>query len=123
MVLESVQSFNDEVYGNLVDADDPAFALDISTQWIEQARSCVPELRNLLFSKSWGQLSEKGHFLKGSAAFVGADRVKEICEELQNKEKYLAPGEKLQEFCASRIVMLPREIDAYEAELMKRKTS
>jgi HPt (histidine-containing phosphotransfer) domain-containing protein len=117
MVLPNVLAFNETIYENLVDADDPAFALDISRQWIEQARACVPELKELLTSQNWPQLSEKGHFLKGSAAFVGADRVKEICEELQNKEKYLRPGQRLSEYCGVRIAALPAEIDQYEAEL------
>jgi len=122
MLTKDTLVFNTEVYENLVDADDPGFAVDISNQWIEQARGCVPELLDLLKREKWVQLSEKGHFLKGSAAFVGADRVKELCEEIHHKESYARPGESATQFYRSRIESLPGEIDAYETELYRRKS-
>lgn len=122
MLTKDTLVFNADVYENLVDADDPSFAEDISNQWIEQARGCVQELLDMLQKQSWVQLSEKGHFLKGSAAFVGADRVKELCEEIHHRENFALPGETPEQFYESRIHSLPAEIDAYERALHRART-
>jgi HPt (histidine-containing phosphotransfer) domain-containing protein len=118
MDLENVPVFNETVYENLVDADDPGFAVDIANQWIEQALECIPEFRRLMAGRKWAELSEKGHFLKGSAAFVGADRAKQICEELQLREKYIKPGEDIQEYYSQRVNILPDEVEAFRRALL-----
>jgi HPt (histidine-containing phosphotransfer) domain-containing protein len=112
------QDFNREVYNELVDESDPTFAPQIARQWIEQARDCLPEFRALLGAKNWKDIADKGHFIKGSAAFVGAERAKEVCEQIQNYGQHLPnPDDNPYAFLEEKIRQLPAIIDAYERVL------
>ena len=113
MDLRDIPVFNVTMYENLIDADDAEFAKEIVNEWLQQAKSCVPEMEELLSQRNWAQLSEKGHFLKGTSAFVGADRVKQICDELQNLKNHKGDVGGLEDFCRLRIRSLPVEIENY----------
>ena len=105
------------MYNELVDSDDPSFAPSIAWQWIEQANECLPEFTELLKKQKWKELSEKGHYLKGSAAFVGADKAKNICEEIQLWERLRRPSETPDVFLRERIAKLPAVIADYTKAL------
>ena len=110
---------NIDVYNELVDEDDPDFAPGIARQWLSQAYECLPEFDKLLAEGRWKELAEKGHFLKGSAAFVGADKAKALCEEIQVWEKLIRPGQSPDAFFRPRINRLPKIISDYSAALEK----
>ncbi|KAJ1680040.1 Phosphorelay intermediate protein [Spiromyces aspiralis] len=76
--------------------DDQSFAKDIVYKYFDQAREIIHVLEDLLDSvKSqvakapltddvFKTISQKGHFLKGSSASIGAIKVRDSCERIQH---------------------------------------
>jgi HPt (histidine-containing phosphotransfer) domain-containing protein len=113
------QDLDLDVYNELVDPDDPEFAPGIAQQFLSQANECLPMFVELLSKGDWKELAEKGHFLKGSAAFVGAARVKELCEEIQSWDKLIKKNEAPRTFLSERVKILPQVVRGYKEALQE----
>ncbi|KAJ3556498.1 hypothetical protein NP233_g11962 [Leucocoprinus birnbaumii] len=60
----------------------------------DQAEETFQSMDGYLESKNLSELSEKGHFLKGSSAAIGITKVQRSCEEIQNYGKLQGNDEK-----------------------------
>lgn len=68
-----------------MDDDDPDFSKDLAIQFIQQADTTFAEIsQELKGNKSLEELEKLGHFLKGSSAALGLQRIAWSCERIQN---------------------------------------
>ncbi|KAH7582212.1 Histidine-containing phosphotransfer (HPt) domain profile [Nakaseomyces glabratus] len=68
-----------------MDEDDPDFSKGLIIQYIDQATTTFSEMDNLLGSiDNLKELDNLGHFLKGSSAALGLQRIAWACERIQN---------------------------------------
>jgi len=69
-----------------LDEDDPeqAFSRETVEDYITQVHSTFDKMDDAYKEKDLPQLSQLGHFLKGSSAQLGVKKVQESCEEMQN---------------------------------------
>ena len=56
--------------------------VDIVAMFVEQVDERLPRLRDAIAHGDAGQIHELAHFLKGSAATVGAQRFATVCDAL-----------------------------------------
>ncbi|POY75538.1 hypothetical protein BMF94_1441 [Rhodotorula taiwanensis] len=76
------------------DDDEREFSKSLAFDYIHQAETTITEIRDALQSEDLDTLSARGHFLKGSSAALGLQRVQHSCEALQHFGKNLdAHGE------------------------------
>lgn len=68
--------------------DEQTFSRSIIESFFEQAESTFKKMQQQLDRRDLDQLSNLGHFLKGSAATIGLSKVKESCEKIQNYGKH-----------------------------------
>jgi len=76
-----------EVFGQLLEIDDDEtheFSKTLAFDYISQADSTFHEIEEALTAKDLDALSRKGHFLKGSSAALGLQRVQHSCEAMQH---------------------------------------
>ncbi|GAA5820888.1 hypothetical protein JCM11251_001863 [Rhodosporidiobolus azoricus] len=76
-----------EVFGQLLEIDDDEsheFSKTLAFDYITQAESTFIEIEEALASRSLDDLSKRGHFLKGSSAALGLQRVQHSCEAMQH---------------------------------------
>ncbi|GES59408.1 histidine-phosphotransfer domain, HPT-domain-containing protein [Aspergillus terreus] len=66
------------------DDDDKEFSRGIVFGFFEQAESTFDKMEAALADKDLLELSQLGHFLKGSSATLGLTKVKEACEKIQH---------------------------------------
>ncbi|KAL1923991.1 uncharacterized protein VTP21DRAFT_7026 [Calcarisporiella thermophila] len=66
------------------DDEDREFSRSIVWNYFEQVESTVRNMDEALKSKKLDELSHLGHFLKGSSAALGLNKVKASCEKIQN---------------------------------------
>ncbi|KAF2099928.1 histidine containing phosphotransmitter protein [Rhizodiscina lignyota] len=66
------------------DEDEREFSKSIVYDFFEQARSTFDKMDKALKEKDLAQLSQLGHFLKGSSATLGLTKVKDSCEKIQH---------------------------------------
>lgn len=66
------------------DDDDRDFSKGIVYGFFEQAESTFEKMEKALEEKKLSDLSSLGHFLKGSSATLGLNKVKEACEKIQH---------------------------------------
>ncbi|KDN48239.1 hypothetical protein RSAG8_02831, partial [Rhizoctonia solani AG-8 WAC10335] len=78
-VFEQIREMDDE--------DDYEFSTDIVRNYFKQAATTFEELICDLKGKDFETLSSKGHFLKGSSATLGLDKVQKWCEHIQHYGK------------------------------------
>ncbi|KAE8310365.1 signal transduction histidine kinase [Aspergillus transmontanensis] len=64
--------------------DDRDFSKGIVVGFFEQAESTFEKMEQALEKKDLKELSSLGHFLKGSSATLGLNKVRDACEEIQN---------------------------------------
>lgn len=64
--------------------DDREFSKSIVYDFFTQAESTFEKMDANLEKKDLKTLSELGHFLKGSSATLGLNKVKDSCEKIQN---------------------------------------
>ncbi|GAA6009370.1 hypothetical protein JCM10207_003751 [Rhodosporidiobolus poonsookiae] len=79
-----------EVFGQLLEIDDDEsheFSKTLAFDYITQADATFIEIEEALAQKDLDALSRKGHFLKGSSAALGLQRVQHSCEAMQNYGK------------------------------------
>lgn len=68
-----------------MDEDDPEFSKSLITQYIDQAITTFHQMDNHLSGdKDLKELDNLGHFLKGSSAALGLQRIAWVCERIQN---------------------------------------
>ncbi|AMD19434.1 HBR533Wp [Eremothecium sinecaudum] len=72
-----------------MDEDEPGFSQSLVVQYIDQAETTFKEIQKELESgcPSLDKLSSLGHFLKGSSASLGLQRMAWACERIQNYKK------------------------------------
>ncbi|KAF2141251.1 uncharacterized protein K452DRAFT_287957 [Aplosporella prunicola CBS 121167] len=66
------------------DEDEREFSKSIVYDFFQQAESTFDKMDTNLEKKDLGQLSQLGHFLKGSSATLGLTKVKDSCEKIQH---------------------------------------
>ncbi|CAZ84427.1 unnamed protein product [Tuber melanosporum] len=66
------------------DDEDHEFSRTIVFGFMEQAEETFKKMRDHLNQKDLHELSQLGHFLKGSSATLGLTKVKDHCEKIQN---------------------------------------
>jgi len=66
------------------DEDDRDFSKSIVYGFFEQAETTFEKMERAIASKDLSELSNLGHFLKGSSATLGLTKVKDACEKIQN---------------------------------------
>lgn len=68
-----------------MDEDDPDFSKGLIIQFIDQANTTFDEMQHQLnTTKDLKELDNLGHFLKGSSAALGLQRIAWVCERIQN---------------------------------------
>ena len=68
-----------------MDDDDSDFSKGLIIQFIDQAQTtCAQMQRQLDGEKNLTELDNLGHFLKGSSAALGLQRIAWVCERIQN---------------------------------------
>lgn len=66
------------------DEDEREFSRSIVYDFFTQAESTFQKMDSALESRDLNQLSQLGHFLKGSSATLGLTKVKDSCEKIQH---------------------------------------
>ncbi|KAF2090266.1 histidine containing phosphotransmitter protein [Saccharata proteae CBS 121410] len=66
------------------DEDEREFSKSIVFDFFQQADSTFKKMDTALEEKDLNQLSQLGHFLKGSSATLGLTKVKDSCEKIQH---------------------------------------
>lgn len=66
------------------DGDNHDFSSEILTQFFDQVDTKTPEFDTFFQNKDWDSIGKLGHFFKGSAAGVGAQKLKDICDDIQH---------------------------------------
>ncbi|QEU61110.1 Ypd1 [Kluyveromyces lactis] len=68
-----------------MDEDDTGFSQSLLIQFFEQATSTFNQIeQHIKTDKNLDQLGQLGHFLKGSSASLGLQRIAWVCERIQN---------------------------------------
>ncbi|KDQ09858.1 hypothetical protein BOTBODRAFT_116495, partial [Botryobasidium botryosum FD-172 SS1] len=67
--------------------DDHEFSISIMQNYFEQAVAKFKEMDAALCKKDLASLSSLGHFLKGSSAALGIQKVQHSCERMQHYGK------------------------------------
>jgi len=89
MVLpDAGDSLDAAIFGQILemddDEDDRDFSRSIVFDFFTQAESTFHNMDSCLAKKDLKQLSDLGHFLKGSSATLGLTKVKDSCEKIQH---------------------------------------
>ncbi|PGG96684.1 hypothetical protein AJ79_09489 [Helicocarpus griseus UAMH5409] len=66
------------------DDDEHEFSKSIVYGFFDQAESTFAKMETAIRSKDLKEISQLGHFLKGSSATLGLTKVKEACEKIQH---------------------------------------
>jgi osomolarity two-component system phosphorelay intermediate protein YPD1 len=67
-----------------LDEDDNDFSKSIVDGFFDQAETTFDKMERAISSKDLRELSDLGHFLKGSSATLGLIKVKDACEKIQH---------------------------------------
>ncbi|CDO94091.1 unnamed protein product [Kluyveromyces dobzhanskii CBS 2104] len=68
-----------------MDEDDMGFSKSLLMQFFDQAMSTFDQIeQHIKTDKDLDQLGQLGHFLKGSSASLGLQRIAWVCERIQN---------------------------------------
>lgn len=82
----------------LMDEDEEGFALVLVQTFVQQANDTFQQIHDLLVdttahnTDTLAKLSSLGHYLKGSAAALGLQKVQDECERMQNYGKREGQG-------------------------------
>ncbi|KAG5208252.1 Phosphotransmitter protein Ypd1 [Trichophyton interdigitale] len=66
------------------DDEDRDFSRSIVYGFFEQAEATFTQMESAISDEDLDELSQLGHFLKGSSATLGLTKVKDACEKIQN---------------------------------------
>lgn len=98
-----------------MDEDDPEFSKGLIIQFLDQAQTTFKEMdEQLQGGKDLNKLDNLGHFLKGSSAALGLQRIAWVCERIQNL------GRKAERVFPSTLELLktlPSNIDLDEVDI------
>ncbi|KAM5440507.1 Phosphorelay intermediate protein [Microsporum canis] len=64
--------------------EDREFSRSIVYSFFDQAEATFFQMESAISSQDLSELSQLGHFLKGSSATLGLTKVKDACEKIQN---------------------------------------
>jgi len=82
-----VATIDMETFEQILDLDDEdshEFSRGMAWAYFDQVAKAFQDLDAAMASKDLHQLSELGHFLKGSSAALGVSKVQESCEKIQH---------------------------------------
>lgn len=85
--LEYGEDIDQSTFEQILEMDDEPgqeFSRGIVYGFFEQADATIKSMEQNLEHRDLEQLSQLGHFLKGSSATLGLTKVKESCEKIQN---------------------------------------
>ncbi|KAL1969549.1 hypothetical protein VTN77DRAFT_8987 [Rasamsonia byssochlamydoides] len=74
-------------FEQILEMDDDSereFSKGIVYGFFEQAETTFEKMEKALSSENFDELSQLGHFLKGSSATLGLTKVKDACEKIQH---------------------------------------
>ncbi|AET40836.1 Ypd1p Ecym_6465 [Eremothecium cymbalariae DBVPG len=110
-----------------MDEDDPGFSQRLCLQYIDQAETTFEQIQSELDSEnsSLANLSSLSHFLKGSSASLGLQRIAWACERIQNYGKKgegassIAPDSYYIDLISEALNLAREEFNAARKELSK----
>ncbi|KAE8144135.1 histidine-phosphotransfer domain, HPT domain-containing protein [Aspergillus avenaceus] len=83
-MAETIDQTTFEQILEMDDDDDRDFSKGIVYGFFDQAEATFLKMEEALKEKNLSELSSLGHFLKGSSATLGLNKVKEACEKIQH---------------------------------------
>ncbi|EQC53068.1 histidine-containing response regulator phosphotransferase Mpr1, partial [Schizosaccharomyces japonicus yFS275] len=84
--LEYIEMIDRTTFDQLLEMDDDdnhEFSKSIVSNYNEQATTTLDQLQEALDKRDLSSVSSLGHFLKGSSAALGLNRMKRACELIQ----------------------------------------
>ncbi|CAI4301510.1 AAC_HP2_G0006370.mRNA.1.CDS.1 [Saccharomyces cerevisiae] len=105
-----------------MDDDDSDFSKGLIIQFIDQAQTTFAQMqRQLDGEKNLTELDNLGHFLKGSSAALGLQRIAWVCERIQNlgrKMEHFFPNKtELVNTLSDKSIINGINIDEYDEEI------
>ncbi|KAG1749316.1 signal transduction histidine kinase, partial [Suillus lakei] len=102
-----------EVFNQIVELDDGdrSFVSSMVTEYLVQVEATFNEMDQAMETKDLKEISQLGHFLKGSSAALGVKQVSLTCEKIQNTAKG-TPTEKTLEEVTSLLKRVKEEYGA-----------
>lgn len=102
-----------EVFNQIVELDDgdSSFVSAMVTEYLEQVDSTFNKMDQAMETKDLKEISQLGHFLKGSSAALGVKQVSSTCEKIQNTAKGTPTDKTIEEV----ILLLKRVKEEYGA--------
>ncbi|KAG1743295.1 histidine-phosphotransfer domain, HPT domain-containing protein [Suillus paluster] len=90
---------DEEVFNQILELDDGdrSFVSAMVTEYLGQVEDTFNEMDQAMETKDLKQISQLGHFLKGSSAALGVRRVSATCEKIQNMSKGTPTDKTLEE--------------------------
>ncbi|EFR03932.1 hypothetical protein MGYG_06931 [Nannizzia gypsea CBS 118893] len=86
--LEKYKDLDVGTFDQILDMDDEdpdrEFSRSIVYGFFEQAEATFVKMESAISAEDLAELSQLGHFLKGSSATLGLTKVKDACEKIQN---------------------------------------
>jgi osomolarity two-component system phosphorelay intermediate protein YPD1 len=78
---------DNEIFSQILEMDDSQEARDFSeplvTNFFEQASETFEQMAKALSARNLDELSALGHFLKGSSATLGFNKIRDSCQVIQ----------------------------------------
>ena len=75
-----------EEFLDMDDDEERSFTTDLLNKFFAETEELLPAMQALLAHHDLEELSRKGHFIKGSAAMLGAAQVRDIANQIQHYE-------------------------------------
>lgn len=121
---DSIDPLTFEQILEMDDEEDREFSRGIVYGFFEQAEGTFKNMELSLQKRDLSQLSQLGHFLKGSSATLGLTKVKDSCEKIQNfgsrKDESGTVEEKDDEKSLNRVKETLAEVKVEYAEVEKK---
>jgi osomolarity two-component system phosphorelay intermediate protein YPD1 len=105
-----------------MDEDSHDFSMPLVINFFEQADETFEQMDAAVESKDLSELSKLGHFLKGSSATLGFNKIKDNCQIIQQYGSNLnvdGSAEPDEEVCLKRIRAALEAVKIDKAELEK----
>lgn len=109
-----------EVFNQIVELDDgdSSFVSGMVTDYLAQVDSTFKKMDKAMETRDLKEISQLGHFLKGSSAALGVKQVSLTCEKIQNTAKG-TPTEKNLEEVTSLLKCVKEEYGAAKIWLLE----
>ncbi|KAG2060638.1 histidine-phosphotransfer domain, HPT domain-containing protein, partial [Suillus hirtellus] len=109
-----------EVFDQIVELDDgdSSFVSAMVTEYLGQVDSTFNKMDKAMETKDLIEISQLGHFLKGSSAALGVKQVSSTCEKIQNIAKG-TPTDKTIEEVTSLLKRVKEEYGAAKIWLLE----